>query len=261
MTEKFYIDAHAHIGNDNEFEEYLRLIEGTNIKGVVVFSPVHKIYDRGDMNFQDNDFWREKRKKANEYVLSLVEKGKKEGITIFPYFFVWNDFNSESLDSYLGVKWHRHADEPFYEYNSEKCEKFIDEVEKRNLPIVLEEELHNTLVFIRERAKNVNIIIPHCGALNGGYENLSKNVTWIRRNVYTDTALATNWVIKDYVKENGVNRIMFGSDFPFGYPKEELEMILRMDFSDGKPFNNEIAKERITRLNILKLLNKSEFHL
>ncbi len=254
MTEEFYIDSHIHIGNDKEFEEYLELIKGTNIKGVVAFSPVNKIYDRNNMNFQDNEFWQARRKKANEYVSSLVEKGKKEGIAVFPYFFVWNDFNLENLDSYLGVKWHRHADEPFYDYNSEKCEKFIKEVEKRNIPIVLEEELHNTLIFIRERAPNVNIIIPHCGALNGGYENLARNAVWLRRNVYTDTALATNVVIKDYVKENEADRIMFGSDFPFGDPREELESILRINFGYGS--NNEFVREKITKLNILKLLKK-----
>lgn len=255
MTEKYYIDSHTHIGSDREFEDYLSLIKGTNIKGVVVFPPVAQIYDRKNMNFQDNDFWRDKRRRANDFVVSLVDKGKQKGIQVFPYFFVWNDFVTDQLDSRFGVKWHRHGNEPFYEYNNPKCASFISDITKRNLPIVLEEEFYNTRVFVEERAPDAKVIIPHLGRLNGGYTNLSKAGIWKRRKVYGDTALAGDDIIREYIQENGIYRILFGSDFPFGDPREELEDVLKIDLGE-KDFN-ELVRERITRENILNLLNRA----
>jgi len=59
---------------------------------------------------------------------------------VYPFFFVWNDFSIEQLEKYKEVKWHRHENEPCYDYSSQKCKIFISEIQKRNLPVILEEE-------------------------------------------------------------------------------------------------------------------------
>ncbi|UCC96023.1 MAG: amidohydrolase family protein [Candidatus Omnitrophota bacterium] len=238
------IDAHVHIGSSTQ--DYFQYIRNSNIKGAVIFPHVDEIYARYISNFKDNKKWQNRRKVANDYVLSLKTV---EDFKVFPFYFVWNDFNTEKLAFYNGIKWHRHSDEPTYDYKSEKCKGFVNEIQKRNLPVILEEEFENTLLFINSLAPKARVIIPHCGLLNGGYERFCKFTIWEKEKIYTDTSLAEPEIVEDYIKRYGHDRIMFGSDFPFGFPKMQLNEILELEIS-------EEAKEAITTLNILKLLGE-----
>ncbi|MGM0425465.1 MAG: amidohydrolase family protein [Thermodesulfobacteriota bacterium] len=221
------IDSHAHCGNQDksaaqDFMDYRALIQGTSIEQVVMFAPVQEIYDRFDPYFQDNEYWRNRRRQANAYILGL--KGQRP--EVIPFFFVWNDFDLHALDpAFQGIKWHRHADEPIYNYQDPACKEFLQEVARRNLPVVLEEELQHTVFFIRELAPEVRVIIPHLGALNGGFSSLAREGIWELERVYTDTSLAGAGEIRSYMQSYGTKRILFGSDFPFGHPARELQKI------------------------------------
>ncbi|MCF8110877.1 MAG: hypothetical protein K9J85_05265 [Desulfobacteraceae bacterium] len=73
------IDAHAHCGiidrfPPQSFEDYLAAARGSPIEGVVMFSPVMEIYDRGNPNFVDNSEWQEQRKRSNQYLLGLENR-------------------------------------------------------------------------------------------------------------------------------------------------------------------------------------------
>jgi len=227
------IDSHVHCGiQDNSFlqsfENYLKHIQGSDISGAAIFPPVEEIYDRYDPFFQDTPKWKERRQYANQYVSSLQNRE----IQVFPYFFIWNDFAIQKISSdFLGIKWHRHPDEPEYNYDSPECREALKFIRQRNMPVVLEEELSNTIRFINELTEGIRVIIPHLGALNGGYRSVQKNGLWEMENVYTDTSLASVSTIYDYINNHGCERIMFGSDFPFGDPVRELEKLRKMDLS------------------------------
>jgi predicted TIM-barrel fold metal-dependent hydrolase len=118
------------------------------------------------------------------------------------------------------------------------------------MPVVLEEEFENTIRFINEIAVGVKVIIPHLGLLNGGYDTISKNGIWERPNVYTDTALASQYEITDYINRYGCERMLFGSDFPFGDPKRELSKIQNLQIAEEK-------KDMILSLNLKRLLADS----
>jgi predicted TIM-barrel fold metal-dependent hydrolase len=118
------------------------------------------------------------------------------------------------------------------------------------MPVVLEEELNNTIRFINEIAVGVRVIIPHLGFLNGGYHAISQHKLWEQPNVYTDTSLASPYEVTDYIEKYGYERIMFGSDFPFGNPIEELLKIQRLQISAEK-------KRAILGLNVKHLLTDS----
>lgn len=246
------IDAHAHCGildrvPPQSFEDYQDHVSGSGIGGVVMFSPVMEIYDRYNSDFRDDARWRMRRKSSNEYLLSI---GNPE-LEVIPYFFIWNDFAVEQLTSqHRGIKWHRHEDEPRYNYDDPRCKKAVDEIRKRNMPVVLEEELGNTARFIDEIARGVRVIIPHLGLLNGGYDAIARSGIWDRPNVYTDTALASSYEIADYVKRYGCERILFGSDFPFGDPQRELSKVLDLMIPE-----KEMAM--LLGLNLRRLLSDS----
>ncbi|MFO7930328.1 MAG: amidohydrolase family protein [Desulfosalsimonas sp.] len=242
------IDAHAHCGiidrfPPQSFEDYLAAVRGSHIEGVVMFSPVIEIYDRNDPDFVDDKAWRQKRRQSNQYLLSL----QNPEIKVFPFFFIWNDFAVDQLDDrHCGIKWHRHSDEPQYLYDDPACSRAIEEIRRRDLPVVFEEELSNTIRFVNEKARGVKVIIPHLGLLNGGYRAIKDKGLWENPLVYTDTSLASRGEIMDYIECFGSERIMFGSDFPFGDPKQELSKV--MDLPVPKTVRDALVGKNISRL-------------
>jgi len=246
------IDAHVHCGIQDTsppqgLQDYLHYSSGSGITGAVMFPPVAEIYDRWDYHFEDTAYWQQRRQSANEYLLYIGT----DDFRVFPYFFIWNDFAVDQLTlEHKGIKWHRHDDEPEYHYSSELCKKAVEEIRRRDMPVVLEEELHNTISFIQDIASDVKVIIPHLGGLNGGYEAIKTNGLWDLPNVYADTALAASYEIRDYIKRYGTERLFFGSDFPFGDPKNELKKVLQLKISAQE-------KDRLVAGNILDLMATS----
>jgi hypothetical protein len=225
------IDAHAHCGvidrsMPQSLEDYQQEVAGTDIGGVAFFPPVLEIYDRYDFDFTDTVAWQRIRQKSNSYLLSL----RSANLRVYPYFFIWNDFAVEQLTAaHCGIKWHRHAGEPTYHYDDPKCRAALEEIRRRDLPVVLEEEFEETLRFVRELAGGITVIIPHLGMLNGGFRAIAEAGLWERENVWADTALASRGEIRAYLERYGHRRLLFGSDFPFGSPPAELQKVRSLE--------------------------------
>jgi uncharacterized protein len=215
------LDGHAHCGVTVPFEEIAHEWQMGGIDGGVIFSPVEEIYDRYDPSFTDSQEYRRTRSRVHKYLLDIASREN-----IFPYFFVWNDF-SPIPDKFVGIKWHRHSGEPVYSYGTAQCSKMMDDICQRNLPVVLEEEFHHTVRFIKEIAERTVVIIPHMGALNGGYSKLKRAKVFENKSVWVDTALAGVDEIRDFAATYGVDRIIFGSDYPFGVPASEKRKLVR----------------------------------
>ena len=66
-------------------------------------------------------------------------------------------------------------------------------------------------------------------------------------NIYFDTALASPDMVMRFIKEVGHERILFGSDIPFGTMKWELEKVLSLPIGDDK-------KELILSKNLRRLI-------
>ncbi len=246
------IDAHAHCGRKDRFppqdlRAYMAHLGSSGIRAVIMFPPVIEIYDRYDPAFKDTPQWRNRRRESNEYLLGI----SRSDLTVYPFLFIWNDYAVDQLTpAHKGIKWHRHPDEPRYEYESPLCSAAVAEIRRRNMPVCLEEEFENTLNFINDIGQGVKVILPHLGLLNGGYEKFRRRDIWAMPNVYADTALAPPGDIKDYVSRYGHERIMFGSDFPFGDPVHELSKVMRLDLTDEQ-------RAAICGLNAAKLLAES----
>jgi len=227
------IDSHIHCGTqhvDQPYEDIRPLLDDAGIAGACMFAPVEDVYDRYDPGFRDDDRWRRVRHAANRYVLDLA----RGGAPVFPYLFVWNDFAVEELrDDYRGIKWHRHPNEPVYDYDSPHCAEMIREITRRRLPIVLEESYANTCRFVEQLAPDAVVIIPHLGALNGSYAALEGAGIWRRANTYADTALADTEAMRHFVRHYGPERLLFGSDFPFGTPAHELRSVTELGLSSA----------------------------
>lgn len=208
------LDSHVHCGLSLPLERVKPLWAEGGIDGGVLFSPVEEIYDRFDRRFTDSPAYQESRKKVHRYLESLHSDGH------YIFWFVWNDFTTPGKD-FSGIKWHRHAGEPDYLYGTEQCEEIIEHICQRQMPVILEEEFSRTLAMVKKFKGRTVTIIPHCGSLNGGYARLKEAGLFEDPGVYVDTALADARQIEDFASTYGVDRILFGSDFPFGDPAYE----------------------------------------
>jgi uncharacterized protein len=236
------LDAHAHCGLTVPFTELQGEWVTAGVEGGNVFSPVEEIYDRYDWRFTDSDEYRKSRRRVHKYLLDIASRGH-----VFPFFFVWNDF-TPIPEGFVGIKWHRHPSEPVYQYDRAECGRAIDEICRKRLPVVFEEEFANTLDFVRKIDGRTVIIIPHMGGLNGGYSRLKDLAVFENRQVWVDTALGRIHEIADFAESYGTDRILFGSDFPFGSPVHEKEK-LREVFS-GHDLRAVLSG------NLLRLLGK-----
>ena len=242
------IDAHMHCGIQN-VDQPLNMIKGYldqgGIEGACLYAPVEDIYDRYNYHFQDSSSWVDCRQRSNRYLLDIQESEEN----IYAYYFVWNDFRKEELKKgYRGVKWHRHDSEPEYHYDDPRCESFLKEVYRLQLPIVLEESYGNTLSLIQRIDGQTPVIIPHLGGLNGGFYALFHSGVWEKDNVYADTALATRSEMTMFLNKYGVDKLIFGSDFPFGIPYSELRKVRDLKLAD-----DDFAK--VVSGNITMLIN------
>jgi predicted TIM-barrel fold metal-dependent hydrolase len=211
-----------------------------------MFPPVEEIYDRYDPAFRDTHAWRERRRRANEYLLDLGDRD----LRVHPFLFLWNDFAVDQLRPvHKGIKWHRHSDEPEYAYDDPECARAVRIIRELDLPVLLEEEPGNTVRFIREIAPNVRVIIPHLGALNGGFEVLARHGLWEMERVHADTSLAGKPEIREYVRRYGSSRLLFGSDFPFGDPGAELRKLRDCSLPPG-------VEEAVLRENMPRVLGE-----
>ncbi len=240
------IDSHMHCGIQNvnlPFEVIKKYLDAAGIQGACLFAPVEDIYDRYDYDFEDNTAWMTCRQRANHYLLDIQQTHEH----IFSYYFVWNDFRKDELKKgYRAIKWHRHEYEPVYHYNDPLCEAFLQEVYRLQLPIVLEESFENTRSFIKRVNGRTPIIIPHMGGLNGSFSALFRSGTWDADTIFADTALATGPEIKKFLDRYGSDRLLFGSDFPFGNPGNELNEVIRLNL--GKHDFENIVCHNILRL-------------
>jgi predicted TIM-barrel fold metal-dependent hydrolase len=150
---------------------------------------------------------------------------------------------------FYGGKWHwmrgiQDSSSNYRALEDPKLGEFIEASEEIDLPIVFEEDLAFTETFIK-KTKRLKIIIPHLGMLGGDPINFL-DAFKARENVYFDTALAGSNMMMSFIKSIGHERILFGSDIPFGTMKSELEKVLSLPIGDDK-------KEWILSKNLLRL--------
>ncbi len=237
------IDSHAHCGLSLPLERIKPLWEKGAIEGGVLFSPVEEIYERFDGAFVDSPAYRESRENVHRYLQSV-----NSGLT-FIFWFVWNDFKTPG-EEFSGIKWHRHIGEPLYLYGTRECDQLIEHICARRLPVILEEEFARTREMVKTFNGRTVTIIPHCGNLNGGYVQLKKAGLFEDPAVYVDTSLASPQQIEDFANTYGTERILFGSDFPFGNPVEECAKVKRL-------FSGE-ERQKVLGENLLDLLQKGK---
>jgi predicted TIM-barrel fold metal-dependent hydrolase len=232
------IDSHTHwglsvsMGIEVTTADLLRQADQSRVNRVVIFPfPSMALADE----------------KINERLL-----GEANRVKIFiPYYYIPETMKTiPDGNGFYGGKWHwmrgiQDCSSNYQALKDPKLKEFIEASEKIDLPIVFEEELAFTENFVR-KTKNLKIIIPHLGALGGNPMDFL-HAFKKRENVYFDTALASSSTMMSFIEKIGCERILFGSDIPFGTMKSELEKILSLPIGDDQ-------KEWILSKNLKRLI-------
>ena len=228
------LDAHVHCGCQDldppqDYETIAGLHRGAGIDAAWMFPPVYEVYDRYDPGFVDAPEWQARRQRADRYLLDLAAQDVSP--RVFPFYFVWNDFDLAALNAgpHRGIKWHRHPDEPVYHYDDPRCRAILDAITERRLPVTLEESFDNTMRFLDELAPEAVVVIPHCGHLNGGFERLHALRLWSRPSVYADTSAWPSHnpaALRTFLDTYGPEKLLLGSDYPFADPAFCLQAVL-----------------------------------
>jgi predicted TIM-barrel fold metal-dependent hydrolase len=232
------IDSHTHwgpsvsMGTEVTTQELLRQAEQSNVSRIVIFPfPSMALADEG----------------INEKLLGEASRIKK----FIPYYYIPEMMKPiPDGKGFLGGKWHwmqgiQDCSSNYKALEDPKLEEFIEASEKIDLPIVFEEELAFTEAFVR-KTKNLKIIIPHLGMLGGNPIDFL-HIFKAMENVYFDTALASPDTVIRFIENIGHERVLFGSDIPFGTMKWELEKVLSLPVGDDK-------KEWILSKNLKRLI-------
>jgi len=232
------IDSHTHwgpsitLGTEVTTGELLHQAELSGVEKIVIFPfPSTAIEDE----------------RINDKVLEL---GKKNGKFI-PYYYIPEDLRPIPKErNFYGGKWHwvrgvQDCSSNYHVLEDPVLDSFIEASEKVGLPIVFEEELVFTEAFVK-RTRDLKIIIPHLGMLGGNPLDFLETFKQ-RENVFFDTALAGTEAIMRFIEKIGKERILFGSDIPFGTMKRELEKILSLPIGGDE-------KEWILSKNLKRLV-------
>ena len=185
--------------------------------------------------------------KINEELLYEATRNEK----FIPYYYIPETMKPiPSGKGFYGGKWHwmrgiQDCSSNYQALEDPRLGEFIEASEKIDLPIVFEEELSFTEAFIK-KTKNLKIIIPHLGMLGGNPMDFLQAFK-SRENVHFDTALASTDNVMGFIDKVGAERILFGSDIPFGTMKGELGKVLSLPIGDDK-------KERILSKNLKRLI-------
>jgi predicted TIM-barrel fold metal-dependent hydrolase len=170
--------------------------------------------------------------RINEQVLEECRKDSR----FIPYYYIPEDLRPiPTGKGFKGGKWHwtrgvQDSSSNYQVLDDPGLDSFIEKSEAVDLPIVFEEELDFTESFVA-RTHRLKVIIPHLGLLGGDPMDFLSAFKG-RRNVYFDTALADKNTIFEFVKGIGAERILFGSDIPFGTMRSELHKVLALDISE-----------------------------
>jgi predicted TIM-barrel fold metal-dependent hydrolase len=171
--------------------------------------------------------------------------------SFIPYYYIPETMTPiPENQGFFGGKWHwmrgiQDCSSHYPALEDPALSEFIEASEKTDLPIVFEEELAFTQAFV-QKTKSLKVIIPHLGLMGGDSLDFLKTFK-DRENVYFDTALAGADMIRRFVETIGPERILFGSDIPFGTMQGELNKVLSLSIRDEH-------KENILAKNLKRLI-------
>ena len=248
MTE--IIDAHVHIGRYQLPIEYIdALLKREGISRAIVFAD-----PESDVIVEDSGYVLEAAQRLGYYPFYYYGGNAYSGQRPYDHLPV-----PDNLDQYCGIKWHcwfspAHDGGLRFSYpidmdnvrrqmDAPDFQAVMAAIQAPGFPMTFEEHFEVTCEFVR-RYPDVTLIIPHMGMLNGGQERVQAQ---FRDNpkIHFDTSLGS--VNETIVQTLGASRLLYGCDYPYGMPGDNLRRVQRLKITDEE-------KELILGGNVKRLI-------
>ncbi len=186
---------------------------------------------------------------GNDINIRLLDETRKIK-ELIPYYYLREDWDDALIpEEYFGGKWHwmrgvQDAASDYKVLEDPALPRLVEELTRIGKPIIFEEELSFTERFV-DMAPGLPLIIPHLGMLGGNPRDFL-GAFRDKPYIYFDTALSTKNTILEFIDALGPERILFGSDIPFGYMKSELAKV--KDLPIGEREKNLLLAGNIIRI-------------
>ncbi|MDR0956820.1 MAG: amidohydrolase family protein [Endomicrobium sp.] len=256
------IDAHTHVWPEKIVFKAKSYLENVINRQIVILPTVNNLLRYMDINGVSKSIVSSVASRPdqvisiNNWLFSL----KYERIIVFaaihPFFSNFKEELKRIKDSCFGVK--LQPDFQNFYVNDEKAFPFYEELEKLQLPILLHCGVSSCGDIKSSPDKVEKIIVKFpgikiIGAHMGGYlmwkESLEK---LCGKSLYFDTSDSVRFMKKEllnkFFNQHGFDKIIYGSDFPIGSSKEDINFIQTLSISEEN-------KQKIFSKNIKKMLN------
>lgn len=246
------IDAHTHFAREgrgyppNSVEDLLCILDMNKIEALVTCAPYSSIGK--DRTYDEaNQFLAESMNKAPSRILPLVRVNphlKENALESIQRFVAEKRF--------YGVKFHP-RNEAFAINSEDIAYPIAKAANKLRVPILIHTGDPDTYGFaqpalvgdLADNFPNLTLIIGHMGKRL--YEDAILVAKWFD-NIILETSFRSPREITYAVKRIGADRVVYGSDMPFGIPEIEIMKINLCDISSRD-------KEMILGENIASILN------
>ncbi len=216
------IDAHLHLGsipsgkkNWGSFTEYKKIAKKIGIEKYCVV-PIGLPKNFADKTTPDNN--------------SILKEAEKNKSLIPVYWFNVFDLPKSVDERYKAIK--LHSDIGKIDIDNKRVVNFVNKI---NLPVFVhtnESKEYTSLGKVSKLAKKVEVpvIAVHSGSVTGTFFKLDNYE--FPDNVYFETSgIQYSVILKKIYERFGAERIIFGSDYPFGDPRVSLAMIDTLEAS------------------------------
>lgn len=254
------IDSHIHLGLNSFCKQNSKQLEyelENKVDDLILFMDKHNIDKSVVLPIPGNDY---DSMKSNDY---LSDASKKYPNRFYPFCKLDNNLSINLIcNNFYGAKFHM----VYEKYSNKTLEKYYKELEYYGFPLMIHakfankiNQIHNILSI----APKLNIIVTHLGRGHIYTDEIVEDlITEFSdyQNIYFETSTVGRInTIEKICNIIGSNRIIFGSDYPFGKAwfkdsfsyYDELNLIL----------NSKITKEdknNILYKTILSLIDKCD---
>lgn len=195
----------------------------------------------------------------NNWLFSVDSNRFIKFASLHPFYRRWSYELDRIKDNALGIKYQ--PEFQMFFIDDERIFPVYEKIEKLQIPLLVHCGYELTLtglvqagpkqmLNVKKHFPGIKFIAAHMGGFMM-WDDVEKKILG-DNYFYMDTSSAIVFMKKEQIyrffQKHDINKFVFGSDFPFGHPKQDLEFIKTLDI----PKEN---LEKILHINAEKLLN------
>jgi len=258
------IDSHTHVWPDKVAEkakDYLRQSFSMPISVIPTVSNLLRIMDENAISKSVIASVASRPDQVISINNWLFKTDRKRFIpfaSIHPFYDKWKEELKRIKDNAFGIKFQPEFQD-FY-IDDEKVFPLYEQIQKLDIPVLfhcgtelsLPGIIHaspDKIIKITDKFPEMKFIGAHMGGFKIWDEVIEKLAG---RNIYFDTSSSISYMKKQQLdmlmRKHSADKILFGTDFPVGNQKKEIDFLKSLDIEEDK-------KIKLFGGNIIKLLN------